>query len=138
MIAAIRDRLLASGKPYVIENVKGARYELRNAVYLCGTMFGLPIHRHRYFETSWLFTALLPPCGTEGQIYYITGSRKVEGDYVPEPTAVERGEYLGIDWMTIAEMDEAIPPAFGEYMGWHLMEECRRHDGFTEIFTQRA
>lgn len=40
LIAPIRDRLLHTGKPYVIENVEGARKLLINPVKLCGTMFG--------------------------------------------------------------------------------------------------
>jgi DNA (cytosine-5)-methyltransferase 1 len=50
LIAPTREAMQATGKPYVIENVENARAELANPVKLCGTMFGLPIWRHRYFE----------------------------------------------------------------------------------------
>ncbi len=67
LIAATRERLMAVGVPYVIENVENARRLLINPVKLCGTMFGLgtsngaQLRRHRYFECSFdlLFT---PPC----------------------------------------------------------------------------
>ena len=41
LIPAVRELLEASGKPWVIENVQGARRELRDPVMLCGSMFGL-------------------------------------------------------------------------------------------------
>lgn len=50
LIAATRDAIQRTGKPYVIENVPGA--PLENPLMLCGTMFGLLIVRHRLFETN--------------------------------------------------------------------------------------
>lgn len=51
LIADTRAALAATGLPYVIENVEGARREMRDPVMLCGTMFaGLPVRRHRRFE----------------------------------------------------------------------------------------
>ena len=57
LVEEVRALLLATGKPYIIENVVGA--PLDNPLLLCGTMFGLRVRRHRLFEcrpTSW-FTA---------------------------------------------------------------------------------
>jgi len=57
------------GRPYVLENVMGARYGAKGllkrgleahglqAGYLCGTMFGLPFYRHRLFATNWFWLA---------------------------------------------------------------------------------
>jgi len=63
LIAATREALLGTGRPYVIENVYGARKELINPVMLCGRQFGLQaidedgikvtLDRHRMFETNW-------------------------------------------------------------------------------------
>src|SRR3972149_6341276 len=47
LIGAVRYELVKSGKPYIIENVAGARKLLLNPIKLCGTMFDLPIWRHR-------------------------------------------------------------------------------------------
>ena len=47
-----RELLLASGRPWIIENVIGAPYGY--GFVLCGSMFDLPVRRHRNFETSWL------------------------------------------------------------------------------------
>jgi SAM-dependent methyltransferase len=60
LIQPVRELLLAVGKPYIIENVGGARYRTSRqdglkAAFLCGQMFGLPIFRHRYFETNWFW-----------------------------------------------------------------------------------
>jgi hypothetical protein len=53
LISQIRDRLLTTGKPFVLENVVGA--PLRQDLLLCGQMFDKPekrftIRRHRIFE----------------------------------------------------------------------------------------
>ena len=57
------------GKPYVVENVMGARYGSKGltkrgleahgleAGWLCGGMFGKPYYRHRLFATNWLWLA---------------------------------------------------------------------------------
>lgn len=64
LIEAARDAAIASGVPYVIENVEGAVSQLREPVMLCGRMFGLGafdthpdakgmpliLERHRLFE----------------------------------------------------------------------------------------
>ena len=66
-ILPLREALNAIGKPYVIENVMGARWGAKGlkkrgleahgmkAGWLCGTMFGLPFYRHRLFETNWFW-----------------------------------------------------------------------------------
>ncbi|HEY5574063.1 MAG TPA: hypothetical protein VIK64_13660 [Anaerolineales bacterium] len=66
-ILPLREALNAIGKPYVIENVMGARFGAKGlakrgleahgmqAGWLCGTMFGLPFYRHRLFETNWFY-----------------------------------------------------------------------------------
>src|SRR2546430_4112442 len=46
-IADVRRALEATGKPYIIENVMGAKKHMRASLVLCGSMFGLPIQRHR-------------------------------------------------------------------------------------------
>ncbi len=41
LIMPTRRLLLVTGRPYVIENVPGARRLLHNPIMLCGSMFGL-------------------------------------------------------------------------------------------------
>src|SRR5579859_8146064 len=58
-IPAVRERLVATGLPWVIENVEGAKHELNASLMLCGSMFGLRMKRHRLFEIG--FDALICP-----------------------------------------------------------------------------
>ncbi len=50
LVPETRQRLKGSGLPYIIENVVGA--PLIDPIQLCGTAFGLPLQRHRLFESS--------------------------------------------------------------------------------------
>ena len=52
LIPATREALQVTGKPYVIENVNGARMHLHYPIMLCGATFGLKVYRHRLFECS--------------------------------------------------------------------------------------
>jgi DNA (cytosine-5)-methyltransferase 1 len=127
LIAPFRARLAASGLPYIIENVVGA--SLHNPVRLCGTSFGLPIRRHRLFESNLLL--LTPPCDHArfAEPKYPTnfrpGGRKVLSTVVQVygNTAGSHlwPEALGIDWMNRAELMQAIPPVYGEHFGRQVM-----------------
>lgn len=69
LILPTMEMLEALDKPYVLENVMGARHGTKGlkkrgledhglkAGWLCGTMFGLPFYRHRLFATNWLWLA---------------------------------------------------------------------------------
>lgn len=124
-ITPIRDLLTQIGKPWVIENVKGA--PLFGSVMLCGTMFGLGVARHRYFETS--FTLPQPPrCDHVGKTLYtvLTKSCRRIGD-MRGPSSHEKGKVaMGIDWMTQAELGEAIPPAYTAWVGQRLWNVCKK------------
>ena len=127
LIEPVRDILRASGKPYAIENVPGA--PLINAATLCGLSFGLNVKRHRQFETS--FFMLAPPCGNHrGDWVSIYGHTVLERSPAVARTLknglVYRRKHLGtdvgrkamdIDWMSREELSEAIPPAYGEFVG---------------------
>src|SRR6185437_2671964 len=67
-----RQRLLAQGAPWVIENVPGA--EMRADYQLCGCHFGLPgLRRERWFETSWHAYDMQPPCYHTGPTVTVAG-----------------------------------------------------------------
>ena len=124
LIAPIRQLLKASDKPFIIENVAGARRLLHDAFYLCGTMFGLKIWRHRYFETKPVLFPFLPPCNHSGYPVLITGTtrRALRNGGRFEYSAQQCRESSEIDWMTRKELDEAIPPAYTEYIGRQLLD----------------
>lgn len=120
LINRTRKAMQAVNRPYIIENVKGARFELDNPIMLCGTMFDLKVIRHRYFEC--FPTVNMPfPCNhiyktgkrgiyDRGQNGYIT----VAGhNFNPEFARVA----MGIDWMIGKELAQAIPPAYTEWLG---------------------
>jgi DNA (cytosine-5)-methyltransferase 1 len=118
LIPAIRERLIASGVPYIIENVPGA--PLINPTLLCGSMFGLDVRRHRLFETSFPVTQLScaqKQTGSFPQATNRTNRRKtVEVGVYRIPLDVQR-KAMGIHWMNLQELSQAIPPAYAEYLG---------------------
>lgn len=138
----MRARLIEARTPYVIENVE--RAPLIEPTTLCGQHFNLTAHdpdmgrvmalkRHRLFETSfWLMAPGHCRCrfwrrniagvyggGGEDRKRALRNSKTGRGGYTPK-VAVRR-ELMGIDWMTLAELSEAIPPAYTEFIGIHLL-----------------
>lgn len=140
LIDRVRDMLEASGLPYIIENVEGARSAMRGPVMLCGTMFGLgaqgcELHRHRLFESNVPLAA--PDCQhSGGPVVGVYGghARKRSAKHGGRGTrdvwegghkAAAR-EAMGMDWATLNEMSEAIPPAFTEYLGRQLIDHIAK------------
>ena len=108
-------------KPYVIENVEGSRKYLKNPVMLCGSMFGLGVWRHRYFEIYPIFLMSPSTCQHNGHPVTINppaNARKNQGKRNFEKEKVA----IGIDWMNKQEISQAIPPAYTEFIGKKLME----------------
>jgi DNA (cytosine-5)-methyltransferase 1 len=127
LIAPMRARLQASGALWCIENVPGA--PLRASFVLCGTMFSLPLIRHRLFETS--FTPqleLLPACvhmGDEIPVYGNGTSRWHLQRFGRGVTLAEKRMAMGIDWMNRDELSQAIPPVYAEFIGRAAMRALR-------------
>lgn len=141
LLPATRAALVATGLPYVIENVPGA--PMRDFVTLCGSEFGLvardvdgelvQLRRHRQFESNvWLWGAggcqHLPGVPT-ASVFGHGGGWSVEArespmrrkGYVPHKTVC--AALLGIDWpMRKPELSESIPPAYTEWIGRQVME----------------
>lgn len=129
LIAETREALQATGRPYVIENVEMAKDDMRNWVLLCGTGFGLRVRRHRLFESSPLLPLLVPPCHCKNGVRdgVLIGHRlrgpKPPGQKVPPVfTQRELREAIGVEWMSMAEMMESIPPAYTSFIGIALMD----------------
>ena len=142
LIAATREVLADAGRPFVIENVAGARRHLVNPVMLCGTMFGMPLWRHRYFEINPALGLLTPPCAHRpGPITVHTGSntrktmepvlvsgggdgkRTLRKNHRPRERVDTVRWAMRCEWMIGDELDEAIPPAYTEWLGRRLLEQ---------------
>jgi len=123
LIAPTRAILQSLGKPYVIENVAGARNLLINPMMLCGSMFGLNIWRHRYFEIFPIALILTPPCNHSFVPIKISGIGNVyiDGKRQKRSSVNVMRSAIGIDWMLQKEIYEAIPPAYTEFIGKYLI-----------------
>lgn len=135
LIPAFRAVLQETKRPFVIENVVGA--PLRHARLLCGTFFGLGVkepfaelRRHRIFEINPVSLFWLEPQCLHGQaprVISVHGGhgkdkrRTVNGQDFPTSA---RREAMGIDWMTGTELNQAIPPAYTEFIGRQLKRAC--------------
>lgn len=125
MLAAMRDRLSASGLLWVIENVPGS--PMRADYRLCGCMFPeLRVRSERWFETSWHGFDLSPPHDHSREV--LNRFRTMHGPYFRRngrvPTRREVAAALGIDWMSGSEHQQAVPPPYTEYIGLQLKVEC--------------
>lgn len=139
LIAATREALVLSGKPYVIENVEDARKELRHPGRLCGRQFALTatdddgtplaMDRHRLFESN--VPLSFPAHRSHDRTIQVAGSYggarrdKIEarqvrkGGYVPS-AAIQR-QLLGTPWMSETGCRLSIPPAYTAWLGQQLM-----------------
>lgn len=121
LIPQTRELLIASGVPYVIENVPSA--PLNTTLKLCGTMFDLRVYRHRNFESNVYIPQPQHPKHTvkcarpgciprNGEFYTVCGHM---GDKAGASGA------MGIFWMkTQHEIAESIPPAYTQYIAEHI------------------
>lgn len=125
-ILEVRELLKASGKCYVIENMPGS--PLQNYVELCGTMFGLNVVRHRWFECE--PALFFPPAACNHHKPVVKHGRKpdrlknfaaVTGHFSDVEFAQKS---MGIDWMGQHELAQAIPPAYTEWIGLQIQEHC--------------
>lgn len=134
-IDRFRESCRAIGRPYVIENVTGARWAMDHPIQLCGSSFGLRVRRHRLFETSvalWAPPQCMHPDEPPVGVY---GDHPEEGNHL-RPDGTERGrkatsladgqDAMGIDWMCWDDLREAIPPAYTHWIGTQLLDHVVR------------
>ena len=126
-IPPVRDMLNQIGRHYIIENVEGA--PLNWSLRLCGTMFPeLRVERHRLFEMSFvipikfgeMFCRHYRKVAKHGRPAKPNELMGISGHF----SGVAEGRAaMGIDWdMTQDDVSQAIPPAYTEYIGKHLMK----------------
>jgi DNA (cytosine-5)-methyltransferase 1 len=136
IIHEVRQMLAAANVPYVIENLEGAPLAGDYLIMLCGTMFGLQtpngsaeLRRHRLFETSFSIP-LRPRCQHVNRAISITG-------HTPQTNVVtnrirrtfpigDAKVAMGIDWMPMKYLSQAIPPAYSEFIGRQAMDYLQK------------
>lgn len=135
LVSSISGLLRETGLPYVVENVPGS--PMPDSITLCGSMFGLPLRRHRWFSCSHYLYA---PCAcrhTETFVNVLGNKVRGYGEHRKKDKFFRDGDRLrakegqlrkvvgqtamDINWMTIAEMSEAIPPAYTKWIGQQLL-----------------
>ena len=124
LIDQTRERLVASGAAWVIENVMGAKLP---AGWLCGGMFGLPFFRHRAFESNFFWLAPPHPrhantvrngrtLGARARDIVHNGAKKLAANYGHAAGVQLAREAMEIPWMKREELTQAIPPAYSEFI----------------------
>lgn len=132
LILPLREFLASIDRPWIIENVPGSEAEMGHAVTLCGLMFGLKLFRHRHFASN--VRLIAPPhpshkghlIGVGGMVCMVargnTNRGRIPADHRNKAAWVAAS---GIDWMTYAEMAQAIPPAYTEFLGRQMLAACQ-------------
>jgi hypothetical protein len=119
LIGEVHERFMSLPVPWIIENVRTV--ELFADLMLCGSQFGLPVRRHRYFRCSFSVPVLVEPCSHRASDHsFDHGAKQTEAVY---------RDAMGCGWMTVAESREAIPPAYTEWIGARLLAHLGAADG---------
>lgn len=138
LVAPTRELLIKTGKPYVIENVIGA--PLINPIKLCGSQFeNLYTQRPRLFESNIPLKQPDAPVVRHktlklGQGFAEDGYITVAGTRPPKgmnevQTKLYYGFALGgIDWMSLEELTQAIPPVYTEFLGKQMIDYLENKD----------
>jgi len=138
LIAPTRAALKGVGRPWVMENVEGAKREMIHPALLCGSMFGLHVRRHRLFESS--FVLLVPDCVHDvelqrPQVYQSTtqrdGTKPLRGIVNAHATGARwnsdaLAKAMAVEWMSPHGAREAIPPVYTEFIGHQLLAQVVR------------
>ena len=137
MITQVREVFQKSGKPYIIESVPGA--PLINPTMLNGSMFGLLVHRPRFFECS--FPVAQPHIPATKQP--VKMGRPVNDGDIIQPVGHFSGvayaqKQMEIDWLGQKELAQAIPPAYTEWLGQRFKEWAASNLSYTGTATPQG
>lgn len=137
IIDPLRELLIEAGVPWAMENVPGA--PLRDPVRLCASSLcpdcdGYYMQRHRIVETSWGMN-YAPPCNHRRSLAvlgmygdHIRDRRRRPGSKargLEDPALSTAQAITGIDWMTLNEMSEAVPPSYSRFVAQDWMRSVR-------------
>ncbi|GIH81195.1 DNA cytosine methyltransferase [Planobispora longispora] len=138
LLAATREALLVTGRPWLIEQPVGTA-RMRRDLLLCGLMFGLQVFRHRQFELCGL--AVAQPEHPSHAGHRVRGwrhGRYHDGDMIAvygagggKGSIPEWQAAMGIAWTASRRtLAEAIPPAYSLHIGRALAAALlRSHTG---------
>lgn len=106
---------------WVIENVVGA--PLINPLMLCGSEFGLRVHRHRLFESP-LLVGRKAFCAPQLLIlnpHRSTSRERMCKEFGKQDPEKIWAKEMGVAWMNRQEARESIPPAYSEFIGRQVL-----------------
>jgi len=128
LIDDVRDLLEATGKPWVIENVVGAKRAMRSPLRLHGGQFGLDLYRPRLFESNVLLMA--PPAASRPVDAVAVYGRKEDGrrlwtrkdgTELRAASLEQARDAMEMPWASWNGCREAIPPAYTKFIGEQLI-----------------
>lgn len=140
LIGPTRDLLLKAGRPWVIENVEGARGSMVEPARVCGSALGLRVRRHRLFESSVPVDGTAcahreqgTPVGVYGALRRRHWARPDGTSRGTKATSVEEArEVMGMPWADWVGCTQAVPPAYTEHIGRqmlaHICSAARREE----------
>lgn len=131
LIAETRELLTKAGVIFVLENVEGA--PLINPIKLCGSQFeNMYTQRPRLFESNIPLrkpdnpvvrhkTLKLGQGPAEDGYITVAGTRPPKGMNLVQAKLYYGFALGGIDWMTLEELTQAIPPVYTEFIGKQII-----------------
>lgn len=129
LIDPVRDMLAASDRPWVIENVVGAKRAMRSPLRLHGGHFGIGVYRPRLFESNVLLMAPEPAARPidAAAVYGRREDRRrlstrKDGTELRAASLEEARQAMEMPWASWNGCREAIPPAYTEFIGGQLLQ----------------
>ncbi len=131
LVAPTRELLIKTGKPYIIENVEGS--PLINPIKLCGSQFeNMYTQRPRLFESNISLrkpdapvvrhkTLKLGEGFAEDGYITVAGTRPPKGMNEVQAKLYYGFALGGIDWMSLEELTQAIPPVYTCFLGKQII-----------------
>ena len=130
LIAPTREAMQATGRPFILENVPGARPHLIDPIVLCGLMFGLGTYRDRHFELGGGLALNQPHHPRHDRPITKMGRPRRDGEmahYVGNFSGVQAArDDLGVPWMNRDGIRECIPPAYTRWIGQQVAARLDR------------
>ena len=123
LVAPTRELLIKTGKVFVIENVEGS--PLINPIKLCGSQFeNMYTQRPRLFESNIPLRKPVKLGYGPAEDGYITvaGTRPPKGMNEIQTKLYYGFALGGIDWMSLEELTQAIPPVYTCFLGKQIIE----------------